>query len=312
MGQSQTVAWAVPSGRRLGGVRLPERAQRRLRRRNGSTEAGTPLGESRQPLPGSRFQRATAAKGIGQAEPAAAPRQPRPSLTLAPSLQDRREEDMGPHGGTDAAWPDAGLRGMPPPVFPHARTEPLPTEAPAAPILAPLAQDCLPPGPGKTGDVAPALSLHAPAEPLRPAPLTEVVPGRHGPYAPAESPTSRQTRPARRALPAASRPRVGPSGPQTLAGRSGAGPRRPCRARPAPRGPPGSVPGVAARARRAGAPRGARHPLGPSPHRGPAHGPGSFDGMPRAERLRRGEERGACPPARARGRLAPQGAGVWG
>ena len=74
-------------GRPLGGLRLPERNQRRLRRMDGQAEAGKPLGQHRHDLAGVRFQFAADDKVIGKADQEASSLQAWLYLLLKPFIQ---------------------------------------------------------------------------------------------------------------------------------------------------------------------------------------------------------------------------------
>jgi hypothetical protein len=95
MGQSQKVACAVPIGRRLAGVRFPERDQRRLRRMNAQINAGKPLRQHGHNLPGIGFQLAAHDTLIGNAQPEASALPPWPDFTRTPCLQHMMADSIG-------------------------------------------------------------------------------------------------------------------------------------------------------------------------------------------------------------------------
>ena len=95
MGQSQKIECAVPIGRRLAGVRFPERDQHRLRRMNGQTKAGKPLRQHGHNLPGICFQLAANDKVISKAKQEASALHPWPYFTLKPFIQHMMEEYIG-------------------------------------------------------------------------------------------------------------------------------------------------------------------------------------------------------------------------
>ena len=92
MGEAEKLAWAVPLGRCLTGVGLPEYDQRRLHWMHTQAKAGTPLWSYAHALPRVRFQLAADDKVIRKTAQEASSLQPGLSCALAPLLQHLMEE----------------------------------------------------------------------------------------------------------------------------------------------------------------------------------------------------------------------------
>jgi hypothetical protein len=95
LGQSQKIACAGPIGRRLAGVRFPERDHRRFRRMPGQANAGKPLRQHGPNLPGLWFQLAATDTVISNATPEASTLHPWPYFTLNPCIPHLMEAYSG-------------------------------------------------------------------------------------------------------------------------------------------------------------------------------------------------------------------------
>ena len=128
MGESETVACAIPLACHLVAVWLPTRNQRRLRRMNGQTIAPKPFGQHGQYLPGLRLVFAADDEVIGKTEQKALALDPWLHHVDEPVIQDMMEEYIGSHRRDHSALRHSGLWVRKDPLFHHTGVPPLPDQ----------------------------------------------------------------------------------------------------------------------------------------------------------------------------------------